>query len=224
MRKNIKQLLITSIISCVMIMGCSQDSEQLDVLLAENSLLSIDYEQQLIETKLAVGRSDSLQTLVHDLAQEVQQLRGDAPVYNASEADEEAIETLVAALHNGWTNMFKTDDKKDLLKHFMPKFTTSAIRINTENVPSVRRKNNSNFEEFLDQLVATNNISISFGETKFLYTEVKGDIFVTSYRTRLRVYRDNQQQHTGSLITQLSGERINGEWKVGDYHWATFNY
>ena len=207
-----------------MIMGCSEDSEQFDVLMAENSQLSIDYEQQLIETRRAIGQSDSLQTLVHSLEQEVQKLRGDAPVYNASEADEEAIEALVAELHKGWTNMFQTDDKKDLLKHFMPKYTASAIRINTENVPSVRRRNNSNFEEFLDQLVATNNISLSFGETQFLYTEVKGDIFVTNYRTRLRVYQDNQQRHTSSLVTQLSGQRVNGEWKVGDYHWATFNY
>ncbi len=223
MRSKIIQPTITSLIFCTMIFGCSQDTEQYDVLMAENSQLSISYDQQLAATREAVERADSLQTIVHDLAQEVQELRGDAPVFNASEADEAAIEALVNNLHRGWASMFKTDNTNEVLKYFLPKYTTSAIRINTENVPSVRRNNDSSFEEFLDQLLATNNISLSFGETKFLYTEVKGDVFVTSYTTTLRVYENNQQRHTSSLVTQLSGER-KGEWKVGDYHWASFNY
>ncbi len=214
---------MTLMMSGVMIFGCSQDTEQFDVLTAENSQLSISYDQQLVETRMAVERADSLQTIVHDLDQEVHELRGDAPVYKASDADKEAIETLVKNLHKGWAAMFETDDTNDVLKYFLPKYTTSAIRINTENIPSVRRKNNSNFEEFLKQLIDANSISLSFGETKFLYTEVKGDIFVTTYRTRLRVYENNKQRHTSSLVTQLTGAR-QGEWKVGDYHWVTFNY
>jgi len=223
MNLNIKQSTMIFLIILTMIVGCSQDNEQFDVLTAENSQLSISYEQQLAETRSAVERADSLQTVVHDLANELQELTGESPVYNASEAEVAAIETLVNNLHRGWASMFKTDNTRDVLGYFLPKYTTSAIRINTENIPSVRRKNNSNFEEFLDQLVAVNNISLSFGETEFLYTEVKGDVFVTAYRTRLRVYENNQQKHTSSLITQLSGER-DGEWKVGDYHWASFNY
>lgn len=223
MKLKIRRSFLTLLMSGMMIFGCSQDNEQFDVLTAENSQLSISYEQQLVETRSAVERADSLQTVVHDLAQEVHELKGEAPVYNASKADEEAIEVLVQNLHHGWASMFKTNDTNDLLKFFLPKYTTSAIRINTENIPSVRRKNNSSFEEFLNQLIAANNISLSFGETQFLYTEVKGDVFVTTYRTRFRVYENNKQRHTSSLITQLSGER-NGEWKVGDYHWVAFNY
>ncbi len=223
MKLKIRRLSLASLMLGMMIFGCSQDNEQFDVLTAENSQLSISYEQQLVETRSAVERADSLQTVVHDLAQEVHELKGEAPVYNASKADEEAIEALVQNLHHGWASMFKTNDTNDLLKFFLPKYTTSAIRINTENIPSVRRKNNSSFEEFLNQLIAANNISLSFGETRFLYTEVKGDVFVTTYRTRFRVYENNKQRHTSSLITQLSGER-DGEWKVGDYHWVTFNY
>ena len=223
MKSKIRQSTMTSLIVCTMIFGCSQDTEQYDVLNAENSRLTIGYEEQLAATREAVERADSLQTIVHDLAQEVQELTGDAPVFNASEADEAAIETLVNNLHRGWASMFKTNNSNDVLKYFLPNSTTSAIRINTDNVPSVRRKNDSSFEEFLNQLLAANNVSLSFGETKFLYTEVKGDVFVTSYRTTLRVYENNQLRHTSSLVTQLSGER-EGEWKVGDYHWVTFNY
>ena len=206
------------------LLGCSQDTEQLDVLTAENNNLTKSYEEQLVVTRSEVTRADSLQTLVHDLQQELQEALGEKPVYNASDEDEEAIEALVHNLQKGWANMFKTKDTNDLLKYFLPKYTASAVRINTENIPSVRRKNNSNFEEFLNELLAANNVSLSFGETKFLYSEVRGDVFVITYRTRLRVYENNSQRQTNSLVTQLSGQRENGEWKVGNYNWVTFNY
>ena len=67
------------------------------------------------------------------------------------------------------------------------------------------------------------NISISFGRTKFLYTEVKDKFFVTSYQTVIRVYENNKQVHTTSLVTQLAGENKDG-WKVGSYNWVNFNY
>jgi ketosteroid isomerase-like protein len=218
-----KSITIT-LLFAMLIISCSQDSEQLDSFTEEINRISLQYEEQLAVNRTEVRRADSLQTQVHNLEQELQKALGEAPTYNASDADEEAIESLVAQLHQGWAKMFETDDKKDLLKHFLPKYTASALRINTENIPSVRRKNDSNFEEFLDQLIAANNIALSFGETKFLYTEVRGDVFVTSYRTRLRVYEGNEQRYTSSLVTQLAGERKDGEWKVGHYNWVTFNY
>ena len=68
-----------------------------------------------------------------------------------------------------------------------------------------------------------NDISVSFGQTKFLYTEVKGNFFVTSYITRIRVYQNDKQMHSSSLVTQLAGENKDG-WKIGSYNWVTFNY
>ncbi|GJM29008.1 MAG: hypothetical protein DHS20C17_16430 [Cyclobacteriaceae bacterium] len=65
---------------------------------------------------------------------------------------------------------------------------------------------------------------MTFGETKFLYSEVKDDFFVTSYRTTIRLFENNSLRHTGSVVTQLAGQRVNGEWKVGNYHWVNFNY
>ena len=224
MNLNRTSLIIVSTSIAVALAGCSEDNEQMDVLLAENSQLSVNYETQLTETRQAVERADSLQTIVHDLEQEVEQLKGQAPVYNASDADEEAIEGLVQSLHQGWASMFKSDDTQDVLKHFLPEYTTSAIRIDTENVPSVRRKNDHTFEEFLKQLIAANNIDLTFGETKFMYSEVKGDFFVTSYRTTLRVFENNKLRHSGSIVTQLAGQKMGGEWKVGNYHWVNFNY
>jgi hypothetical protein len=205
------------------VLSCSQDNEQLDVLQAEISQLNTTYQEQLVETRQAVTRADSLQTLVHDMQQEITELKGDAPVYKASQADEAAIENLVNNLHQGWSSMFKSKNTDDVLQYFLPEYTASAVRIDSENVPRVRRKNDHNFEQWLNELITANDVSLSFGETRFLYTEVRGDVFVTSYRTTLRVYEGNQQKFTNSLVVQLAGERKDG-WKAGHYNWVSFNY
>ncbi len=219
---NLQQIL-TILVSSLMVLGCSQDNEQLDVLQAENSQLTISYQEQLSETRQAVTRADSLQTIVHDMEQQLAELSGNTIDFAASTAEEEAVETLVMSLHRGWTSMFKSKNTDDLLKYFLPKYTASAVRIDTENVPRVRRKNDQNFEQWLDELLAANDISLSFGETKFLYTEVKGNVFVTSYRTTLRVYEKNQERHTSSILVQVAGQ-AGDAWKVGQYNWVSFNY
>jgi hypothetical protein len=151
-------------------------------------------------------------------------MKGDMPTYNATSEDEKAIEALVANLHRAWATMLETDDTNSLLQYFLSRYTTSAVRINTENIPTVVRNNDADFEEHLNELILANDVSLSFGQTKFLHTEVKGDIFVTSYITKVRVYQNNNQTYTGSLVTQLAGQRKEGVWKVGSYNWVNFNY
>ena len=213
-----------SVLGFFLTFGCNSGQEQIETLTRENSELRENYQNQLIETRMATKSADSLQTIVHSLQSEVQKMKGDMTVYNASSEDEKAIEALVANLHRGWAEMLETDDSNKLLQYFLTKYTTSTVRINTENIPSVQRSNDANFEEHLNELMLTNDVSLSFGQTKFLYTEVKGDIFVTSYRTRIRVYQNNNQTHTSSIVTQLAGQRKDDGWKVGSYNWVTFNY
>jgi hypothetical protein len=207
----------------VFLLSCTDNSGQIEGLTSENDMLKNDLQSQLSETKSATKKADSLQTIVHGLESQVQKLQGEVPTFKASNADEKAIEALVKNMHAGWTSLVKTDNTNDLLQYFLPRYTTSTVRIDTENIPSVNRKNDSNFEEHLKELMAPNNISVSFGQTKFLYTEVKGNFFVTSYITRIRVYENDKQMHTSSLVTQLAGENKDG-WKIGSYNWVTFNY
>ncbi|MCG8307255.1 MAG: hypothetical protein MI975_07660 [Cytophagales bacterium] len=204
--------------------ACDDKGNQLELLTKENTELRDNYQKQLLETRMFTEASDSLQTVAHSLLKQIQKMKGDMPVYNASSEDEKAIEELVGNLHKGWTSMLEKDDTRELLKYFLSKYTTSSVRINTENIPSVQRSNDANFVDHLNELMLTTDVSLSFGQTKFLYTEVKGNIFATSYRTRLRVYQNNKQTHTSSLITQLAGEKKEDGWKVGSYHWVTFNY
>lgn len=203
--------------------SCENNSGQIEALTQENIELTENYQNQLAETRTATQKADSLITVTHKLQSQINELAGEVPVFKASNEDEKAIESLVSNLHRGWASMLEKDDTNELLQYFLPKYTTSTVRINTENIPSVQRSNDSNFEAHLNELMQAENVTISFGQTKFLYTEVKGNFFVTSYQTRFRVYQNNKQVHTSSLMTQLAGENKDG-WKVGSYNWVTFNY
>jgi hypothetical protein len=220
---NLKITYLSLFLIFIAFFSCENDTKHIELLTNKNAELSSNYQNQLLETRKITQESDSLHTLVHKLEGQVQKSKGKILAYKAGNDDEKAIEVLVGKLHKGWASMLEKDDTNELMQYFLPKYTTSTVRINTENIPSVTRSNDSNFEAHLNDLMKTQDISISFGQTKFLYTEVKGNFFVTSYQTRIRVYQSNNQVHTSSLITQLAGENKDG-WKVGSYNWVTFNY
>ena len=160
--------------------------------------------------------------MVYDLQGQVEKLSATTKS-EALSPEEKAVRQLVLNIHRGWEKMFETKDTNELLKYFLPKYTTNALRVNTENIPTVQRSNDTNFEDHLKSLIAAGNISITFGQTQFLYTEVRDNIFVTSYRTKFRVYQDNKEVYTSSLVTLLAGANKDG-WKVGNYSWVNLNY
>lgn len=216
--------LLFTILLITFLFGCNTKSGEVEQLEKENQILNEKYQQQLIASRLATKQVDSLQTIVYDLELKIQKMQGDLPAYRATTADEKAIETLVKNLQKGWEEVLETNDTNKLLQYFLPKFTTSSVRVNTNNIPSVQRSNNATFEDHLMELAQAVGVTISFGQTKFLYTEIKGDIFVTSYRTKIRVYHDNKEISTNSVVTQLAGQRSDDGWKVGNYNWVNFNY
>lgn len=224
MKTKISHIIYYSLILILLpLTSCDNKSGQIEELTMENSVLLGNYENQLAKSKELTQKTDSLHTIINHLESENQKLKGEVPTYVASSEDEKAIESLVNSLHQGWTTMAKTKNTNELLQYFLPKYTAGAVRVNTENIPSVKRSNDANFEEHLQELLAAEDIAVSFGQTKFLYTEVKGNFFATSYRTRIRVYQKNKEVHTSSLVTLLAGEKKDG-WKVGSYNWVTFNY
>ncbi len=210
-------LLILGILS-----GCGDNGGQIEVLNKEITNLKDNFEQQLIQNKKLTQQLDSLITVVNKLEAENRKLKGEAVTFKASSKDEKAIEVLVENLHKGWAQMLKTKDTQALLKYFLPKYTTGSVRVNTENIPSVKRSNDATFEAHLQELIS-GGLTISFGQTKFLYTEVKDNFFVTAYKTKLRVYQNNKQVYSSTLVTLLAGQNKGG-WKVGSYNWVTLNY
>ncbi len=223
MKTNISKITsFTFVITLFAFFGCENKSKEIETLTQENTDLKANYENQLLKTKKLNREVDSLKTVVYDLQSQVEKLSATTKS-EALSPEEKAVHQLVLNIHRGWEKMFETKDTNELLKYFLPKYTTNALRVNTENIPTVQRSNDTNFEDHLKNLIAAGNISITFGQTQFLYTEVRDNIFVTSYRTKFRVYQDNKEVYTSSLVTLLAGANKDG-WKVGNYSWVNLNY
>ncbi len=143
---------------------------------------------------------DSLFTLASNAAQP-KAIK--APTYSANE---KAIHRLVYNLHNSWEDLFLHKDTDKFLTLFMPEFTTNEVTIDTENIPHVERHNNTDFVEHI------------------LSTFVKDNIFTITYQTHLEVKNQYQTVQQSKIICYVSGEKVNGTWKVGNYNWTRYDF
>lgn len=143
------------------------------------------------------------------------------PARQYSQAEKD-IHALILNLQSAWERVVIEKDPQLVISNFMPKYTTNEVIINTENIPDVRRHNDTNFEEHLKAILEIENIRIDYGPTEFLSTFIVNNIFTMTYKTSVTVKKDYQVVSKSNIICYVSGERYNDEWKVGNYNWTRY--
>lgn len=181
---------------------------------------SLSFSYQVIESSTtdinALKREkDSLFALVQSNS-----AKNAAPKYTP---DQKAIHQLIMNVHHGWEDLFKTKDSEPFLNLFTSEYTTNEVTIDVENLPHVERHNNKDFEEHILALANTADLAIDFGETRFINTYVKDNIFTATYQTRLTVKEGYKTVQASDIICYMSGEKVDGTWKVGNYNWTRYN-
>jgi len=136
---------------------------------------------------------------------------------------DQSIRELVNDLHNAWENSFKSRNSDELLALFLDEYSINQVRIDTAGIPMVRASNFKNFPEYVQAFLDIEGLALDFGQVDMLYTEVKDDFFVASYKCKYRAYMNNELTQTTSLITTITG-RNEGGWKIGNYSWVTVAY
>ena len=195
--------------------SCDQSKEKVIQLETQSA-------EQLAEIEYLKSKSDSLIEVAHKLEGKMEALENaTAPI--PPSAPEQQIHKLVLKLHKGWEVLASEKNADQFLNLFLSKYTTNGVNIDTANVPSVARHNNRNFEEHVRSIADVDGLRVSFGNNEFYYTVIKGDKFVTCYRSLMRVYIHNKIVETKSVITLLAGQKKE-EWKVGSYSWVTLDY
>ena len=147
-----------------------------------------------------------------------------APEPENYSAEEKSVHQLVYRLQNGWEQLFRDKDTDKFLSLFMPEFTTNEVTINTQNIPHVERHNNTNFVEHITALANTADLRADFSNTQFLSTFVKDNIFTITYQTQLEIKDPYQTVQKSKIICYVSGERVEGMWKVGNYSWTRYDF
>ena len=212
---KLKPILLTGLILFVMI-GCDSSKEKVSTLEQELS----EKDNTIHELKSSF---DSLATALFEMEGKVEKYESDIESAKEVPQEELPIRTLVSNVHRGWEKMVTDKDKDALLQYFLTKYTTNGINVDLTNKPSVKRYSDKTFDERLDEILLVDNARLSFGDSQFLYTEVKGEIFATCYRTLLKVYIDEELQYTASVVSLMAGQK-NDDWKVGNYSWVIFEY
>ena len=217
MMKNQINLLITTGILFTLLTGCNQGKEQIATLETQ----VVEQQSQIIDIN---AQNENLITQVHNLEGQIETYENDIEAPVQISQSEREIRDLVVNLQKGWDLVPDENNKSALLQHFLTKYTTNGVSINTENLPTVRRHDHEIFEAHLDAISEIEGLSIKFGEPQFLYVEVKENIFATCYRSLMRVYDNGKLKSTASVVSLISGPKREEGWKVGNYNWVTFNY
>lgn len=164
---------------------------------------------------------DSLALVIHDL-------KDQSVTKNAEKkpsAQEAEIFDLINKVHDGWYQMSINNDPEELLKYFMPKHTTSEVRIDLENLPHIEKHNTADLKEHLNALIAPGDVEIRLVKPKVYHTFIRDNIFTTMFLVELKVYRNKTKIVESTVLTTMSGEKYQGnEWRVGNLNWIEFEY
>ncbi|GEM_PF-2858848 len=213
---NNTKLTVLALLLTPFFWGCDKSKERV----VELEKVIIEKDESLTRV---TSKNDSLISTIHDLEGKVETYQSDLEAAKAVSPTEKPIRDLVESVHKGWEELVSTGNKEALLQYFLKQYTTNAINIDVSDKPHVKRYSEKSFEEGLDDIVDRENAKITFGEPQYLYTEVKGNIFATCYRTLMRVYINNKLEYTASVVTLMAGQK-DDVWRVGNYSWVTFDY
>lgn len=210
-----KTNLILSVL-IVLLSACDQNKEQIAFLESELSSSNTEIEN-------LTSQNEELKGKIYELEGQLGKLKSQPDAEVVLSQAEKDVQTLVNEVHTGWENLASGGGVNSMLVFFLPKYTTSSVNVDISNFAEVKRHNNTNFEEHLQALSEIDGLSIKFDKTQILYSEVKGSVFATCYRSRIQVYRNGALQMTKSVAALMAGEDRDG-WKIGSYSWVTLDY
>jgi hypothetical protein len=133
------------------------------------------------------------------------------------------VQKMIQTMEKGWEKMMEIQNPDELLKFFLPQYTTNSVKINTQNMPFVQRHNNTDFRTHLQHLAQTKQLTFSFDQPKFYTTMVKGNVFTTNYLSHLTAMHEGQIVHKSTILCFVSGQRQNGQWLIGNYNWTRYD-
>jgi len=138
--------------------------------------------------------------------------------------EEKEIRALVTNLNKGWQDLVAEHDADAVLQYFLEEFTTNEVKINTENLPFVRKHNNTNYREHVAAIAEIKDLKIDMGKIKMYSIFVREKIFATQFLTEITVEHKGKVVMESTILSLVSGEKDDGIWKVGNYSWIRFEH
>ncbi|RLD22482.1 MAG: hypothetical protein DRI71_07450 [Bacteroidetes bacterium] len=137
--------------------------------------------------------------------------------------DEAAVHKMVANLKKAFNNIYQDKNPDKILRFFLPSFSTKHVTINIDNEAEIALFSSEDFKKFLKKQIREKGIFIEMEKITFLDTQIKGEIFTTTFKNVAKVYRNNTLITNRVIVSTITGRNKDG-WKIGNYSWVSIDY
>jgi hypothetical protein len=178
----------------------------------------------LVYTSCQPSKKDEAEALPVDRGEVTyaQTETGPERTFVASAAETEIVDFMLR-MHTSWEKLVEVKDADEVLQHFAPSFITNQAAVFDDNSGAIRSYSQDGFADYLKSIIKRKGFSYVFSDINFLDIGIKDNIFFyTVYKCTITRNEKNQEQNTSTLIITATGQRIAGEWKVGNYSWVSF--
>lgn len=227
-RTKLKQHGISShlmlVLLAMLIASCQSGikEQNLSELKTKNAEMLIQLVAQQSEIHLQQTRTDSLQTIINDLDDQVAKMSDQAPGHSE---DEKSIRQMVNHMHVSWKELVSTKDPQQILDYFMPIFTAMQIDIDAENRAHMAAYTDLDYPKHLEEIISREDFSVEFGDVSFLDVSIKNrEFFNVAYKCQMRQYQKDVLSETTTVMVTITGRRITNSWKIANYSLVTFDY
>lgn len=139
--------------------------------------------------------------------------------------EEKEIRTMIEQMHASWQSMIDKKDEQEILQYFAPSYITNQVSVYVDNRGDIQSFTNQDFPKYLKSVIKRKGYNYAFNDVRFLDIEVKDQsYFNTVYKSKLIEKDAEGNQTINSLTITVTGKKLNGNWKIGNYAWVNFEY
>ncbi len=171
---------------------------------------------------------DSISDYIEALQNRINTLNGEVDSYKLAENDQgkEAVlevdprvHKMVVSFLESWENLVDSGDPDIVLDFFLPEFQINGVNVDTTYSPSLVSADHFNFKKRLKAITKLEGQDTDYGDPKFLYADIKGEIFTVTFTTIERTLMDGQEKFASDILITFTG-RIQETPKIALYNWV----
>ncbi len=225
-QKRIKKitLWVVSALLSVALLSCQSGIKERELSDLKTKNVELVRQSMLLQSQIHLQQItvDSLHTEINHLEAGVANKNNKA---SKRSKDELALRQMVANMHVSWKELPEDKDPQQILKYFMPNFMTNMIGIDVDNQGHVAVYTHEDYIIYLEEIASRKRFGVEFGDVSFLDIEVKNrEFFNIAYKCLLRSYNKDKLTNTSSVIVNITGRKMEGEWKIANYSVVSFSY
>ena len=138
--------------------------------------------------------------------------------------DEVKLGKLALKLDQKLFEVFNKESEVDeIRKYFLSKFSANFVTIDKSGNGSIAIVTHENLGEHLGSIQADKH-NYKITNIDFLDTKVAGNVFNMAYKTVVEASIDGKLDAELSILTTLTGRRVDHLWKIGSYSSTSISF